>query len=123
MQIIPEYTNPLGVCTACRAARRQGERVVDLGAQLELLTTDYIPGQEFAILDGDWQLCETCVAEMGRLIGMETEEKSETLRAELRTAQDALVVAREELAMALDALAYRRKVQAVADRVFGEESA
>lgn len=122
MIIVPEYTNPIGVCTNCRAARREGERVVDLGSQVEMLALDHIPGVEYAIIDGDWQLCESCVTEAARLLGMETPSKVEALKVDNAGLRAALDAANTELREALEALEYRRKVQAVADRVFGEES-
>lgn len=123
MQLIPEYTNPLGTCTACRSARRQEERIVDLGGQVELLALDRIPGVEFAIIDGDWQICETCVTEMARLLGMETPERVAQAQQVAKDALAKSVQLEAELKDTLEALEYRRKVQAVADRVFGEEKA
>lgn len=123
MQIIPEYTNPIGVCVNCRSARRTDlqERVVDLGAQVEILAPGTDLGMEYRILDGDFQVCETCWTEGARLLGMETADKVAKAHQVAKDAIEANVRLEAELKDALSALEYRRKVQATADRVFGPE--
>jgi hypothetical protein len=90
-----------GTCYFCHAARRQGESVVDFHMQVDVATFDG------TALDGWLQSCSTCMAEVGRLIGMESADKVALLRQELSLETARRLTAEQQLDeadKALDAL-------------------
>lgn len=113
MQIIPEYTNPLGVCTNCRAARRldSRERIIDLGSQVELLSDGSELGLTFRIQDGDFQVCEACWTEGARLLGMITPDQALTLQTAIDHYKSAWAKAEARCDALLGAQEAARKVQ------------
>lgn len=127
-QILPEFTPgaPGGVCFICKSARRQTDRVIDCFVdpdELGWVTPTALSGMAFELAAGNLEVCETCITEAGRMLGMETADKVEKAQKVAKDAIAKSVRLEAELKDALEALEYRRKVQTVADRVFGEESA
>jgi hypothetical protein len=116
LSLQPEYlaagsASP-GTCYFCNAARRPGESVVDFHLQVDVASFDG------TAIDGWLQACSTCMAEVGRLIGMESAENVAALRAELSLEQARRLTAEQQLDeadRALDALKlYRAQPRHVA---------
>lgn len=105
LSIQPEYlesgsASP-GTCYFCHASRRPGEVVVDFHVQVDVATFDG------TALDGWLQSCSSCMAEVGRAIGMESAGAVTDLRAELALEQARRLSAEQlldEADTALDAL-------------------
>lgn len=80
----PAYPRGDGTCFTCRAARRPGERVVDLGR-----ITD-----EILDLDGNTHgftqpaICESCILELATMMGCIAPKKVTELGARLMAAED-----------------------------------
>lgn len=96
-QVIGEYQNPQGVCFLCKASKR----VVDRPERL--ITTD-IDLNAYLAQEGwngplDWlEFCETCVSEMGHLMGMLDEGQVSALSQTIEQLMNARESAEAELA-------------------------
>lgn len=106
-----------GCCYFCHAAKRSYEAgVVDFHLQVDVAVFDG------SAIDGWLQACESCIAEMGRLIGMVDADQADLLRGELALERERRADAEarlDEADKALDALSVYR---AQPRRVKGDES-
>jgi hypothetical protein len=116
-EYLPAGSASPGACYFCNAARRQGEAVVDFHLQVDVAQFDG------TAIDGWLQACSTCMAEVGRLIGMAPADEVAALRSELALEQDRRRCAEQlldEADTALDALKVYRSRRPLAS---GEDAA
>lgn len=105
-----------GVCYFCHAARRPGEVVVDFHLQVDVAVFDG------TATDGWLQACSTCMAEVGRMLGMESADKVDALRAELALEQARRLTAEKQLDEADRALDALTVVRARPARIAAEDA-
>lgn len=84
IQLTDEYNSIGGVggtCALCNASKRHTDRPE------RIITTDNVTTMmdaEPGVWPEQWlEFCETCVVEMGHLLGMKTEQEVEALQAEI----------------------------------------
>lgn len=121
-QILPEFLGaPGGVCFTCRAARRDGDVVIDCDFDVEglnALVPTEIQGMAFEIASGSLQICSTCVREMGQLIGMASEEQTSALVKEVSDLANERDLLREDFKVASERV--RTYFEGTLNKVFGD---
>lgn len=70
--LLAQYVRAPGHCFACRAAQRDNERIVDLGVEVESPVQADPNSPTFSVqyLSEPLVLCEACINEIARMVGM-----------------------------------------------------
>lgn len=107
--MIPNYLHAPGVCYTCRAAQRGHEKIIDTGlwvdANIQANPND--PGFSVQYVQEPLVICESCITELGHMVGMLTPRESEIATAAVAHLDAALEQERsraKDLSDALDAL-------------------
>ncbi len=86
--LIPHYHQAPGHCFTCKASQRDvaggREKIIDLGVELESPVQDDPSSPQFHVqyLTEPLVVCETCVVELGQMVGMATPGRASELETE-----------------------------------------